>query len=340
MSLRRAFASALILLGAACAFSRADAAPSRKIMAYYGDSSSLPALKADTATVDQLPTDSFVITRAGAIQGSAPKQALAIARANNMQTFATISNYGATDFSPSIVHTFLHSPAAVNAFTVNVKKLLSASGYTGVNIDFESIPAGDRAAYTSFCTTLYKAMHADGHLVALSIPAMQKDDPTDGWTGAYHLSALGKVTDIVQFMTYDQNGPWGPPGPVSGLDWVTASIRYAVSVAPSSKVSLGLPAYGYDWNRTAGTGDSIDWKAIPALLKRTGAKAQWDAESSSPYFRYTASNGAKHVVWYENARSITAKAKLVPAHDLAGVSVWVLGADNADYWKAIHAARF
>jgi spore germination protein len=338
--LRRAFASALILAGAACVFSSADAAPSRKIMAYYGDSSSLPALKADTATVDQLPTDSFVITGAGAIHGSAPKQALAIARANKMQTFATISNYGATDFSPSIVHMFLHSPAAVNAFIDNVKKLLSASGYSGVNIDFEAIPPGDRAVYTSFCTALYKAMHADGRLVALSIPAMQKDDPSDSWAGAYHLSVLGKVTDIVQFMTYDENGPWGAPGPVSGLDWVAASVKYAAGVVPSSKVSLGLPAYGYDWNLTAGTGGSIDWKAIPALLKQTGATAQWDAKSSSPYFHYTASNGAKHVVWYENARSITAKSRLVPAHDLAGVSVWVLGADNADYWKAIHAAGF
>jgi spore germination protein len=213
LKLRRAFASALILVGAACAFSSADAAPSRKIMAYYGDSSSLPALKADTAIVDQLPTDSFDITKAGAILGTAPKQALAIARANKMQTFATISNYGLTDFSPSIVHAFLHNPAAVNAFIANAKKLLSASGYTGVNIDFESIPAGDRAAYTSFCTALYKAMHTDGHLVALSIPAMQKDDPTDDWAGAYHLSALGKVTDIVQFMTYDENGP----GAILGL---------------------------------------------------------------------------------------------------------------------------
>lgn len=308
-------------------------------MAYYIDGS-LPALKADAATVDQLPTDTFVITKAGGIDGNAPKQALAVARAHGMQTFATVSNYGATDFSPSLVHTFLHSPAAVKAFIANAQKLLTASGYTGINIDFEAIPAGDRAVYTDFCTALYKAMHASGHLVALSIPAMQRDDPSDDWAGAYHLSVLGPVTDIVQFMTYDQHGPWGAPGPVSGLNWVTASIDYAIGVVPASKVSLGLPAYGYDWNLTGGTGHSVDWKAIPGLLARTGATPQWDAKSSSPYFRYTATNGAKHVVWYENARSITAKSKLVLSRHLAGVSVWVLGSDDADYWKAIHAAGF
>ena len=306
-------------------------------MAYYGDASSLPALKADAATIDQLPTDTFVITASGAIQGTPPRRALAIAHAHGMQTFATVSNYGATDFSTPIVHKFLHSPPAINAFIGNAKALLADSDYTGINIDFEAIPAGDRAAYTAFCTQLYKAMHAAGRQVMLSVPAMQKDDPNDDWAGAYHLSVLGKVTDIVQFMTYDENGPWGSPGPVSGLDWVTASIRYAVSVVPAAKVSMGLPAYAYDWNLTAGTGVSVDWKSIPALLDRTSATPQWNAKSASPYFRYTAANGAKHVVWYENARSIAAKSKLVESYNLMGVSVWVLGADDADFWKAIQA---
>jgi len=106
---------------------------------------------------------------------------------------------------------------------------------------------------------------------------------------------------------------------------------------PAAKLSLGLPAYGYDWNLTAGTGDSIDWKDVPALIAGTHATPAWDAKSSSPYFHYTATDGAKHVVWYENARSIALKSGLVRSRNLMGVSVWVLGADNADFWKAVRA---
>jgi spore germination protein YaaH len=333
MILKRAILALLLLCAAA--LPETAMAADRKIMAYYEDS--LAALKADAAIVDQLPTDSFNVSGAGAISGVAPRQALAVARAHGMQTFATISNYGATDFSPAIVDALLNKPAAIQAFVANGLKLIAANGYSGVNIDFEAIPPGDRAAYSAFCRALYKAVHAAGKLVALSIPAMQKDDPANDWFGAYHLAALGKVTDIVQYMTYDENGPWGAPGPVAGLDWVKICVRYAASVAPPSKISLGLPAYGYDWNLTAGTGDSIDWKIVPALIAQTHAAPAWDAKSSSPYFRYTAKNGAKHVVWYENARSITLKSALVPARDLAGVSVWVLGADDADFWKAVRA---
>ncbi|HEX4504349.1 MAG TPA: glycosyl hydrolase family 18 protein [Alphaproteobacteria bacterium] len=312
----------------------ASAAP-EKIMAYYEDS--IGALKADASIVDQLPTDSFNVNGKGAITGSAPQDALNVAHAHGMQTFAVISNYGATDFSPAIVHALLNDQAAVKDFIVNVLKLLSAHGYTGVNIDFEAIPAKDRAAYTRFVQALYKSVHAAGKRVMLSIPAMERDDPGDDWSGAYDLAVIAKATDIVQYMTYDENGPWGAPGPVAGLDWVTACLRYAVGAAPAAKISLGLPAYAYDWDRTAGTGVSVDWRAIPGLISRTHAQPQWDAKSSSPYFRYTAGNGHKHVVWYENARSITLKSRLARTRNLMGVSVWVLGADNADFWKAVRA---
>jgi spore germination protein YaaH len=322
------------ILAAALVSGTASAA-NEKIMAYYEDA--IGALRADANIVNQLPTDTFVVNGAGAIRGTAPQDALNVAHAHGMQTFAVISNYGATDFSPATVHALLNNPGAVKSFIANVLKLLSAHGYSGVNIDFEAIPAKDRAAYSRFAQALYKSVHAAGKLVVLSIPALERNDPSNDWSGAYDLAVIGRATDIVQYMTYDENGPWVSPGPVAGLDWVTTCLRYAVSVVPAVKISLGLPAYAYDWDRTAGTGISVDWKAIPGLIARTGATPQWDAASSSPYFRYTAGNGDKHVVWYENARSITLKSRLARTRNLMGVSVWVLGADNADFWKAVRA---
>jgi spore germination protein YaaH len=327
--------SALTLAAIVALASPQASAANEKIMAYYEDA--LGALRADATIVRQLPTDAFDVNGAGAISGTAPQDALNVAHANGMQTFAVISNYGATDFSPAIVHALLNHPAAVKTFIANVLGLLSAHGYSGVNIDFESIPAGDRAAYSRFVQGLYKSVHAAGKLVMLSISAMESDNPNDDWTGAYNLGVIGKSTDIVQYMTYDENGPWGMPGPVAGLDWVTACLRYAESVVPAAKISLGLPAYAYDWDTTAGTGDTVDWKSIPGLIAQTGATPGWDTASSSPHFSYTAGNGHKHAVWYENARSITLKSSLARSHNLMGVSVWEVGDDNAEFWTAVRA---
>jgi spore germination protein YaaH len=178
-------------------------------------------------------------------------------------------------------------------------------------------------------------MRAAGYLTVVSVPAELQDDPTDPWAGAFDFKALGRDADILQLMTYDENGPWGPPGPVAGLNWVEPCAQFAVSVVPASKISLGIPAYGYDWNLTKGTGVQVYWKNIPALIAKVGAVPQWDVASSSPYFSYTAANRASHVVWYENAESIPLKSALAVRYGLAGVSVFALGFEDLTFWEAV-----
>jgi spore germination protein YaaH len=125
---------------------------------------------------------------------------------------------------------------------------------------------------------------------------------------------------------------------VAGLDWVTAAVEYAASVAPAAKISMGVPAYGYDWDLTDPTADTqIAWSSIAPLIASCGATPQWDATSSSPYFTYTAADGRDHVVWYENAASLAAKGALVTSRALAGISVYALGMEDASFWEAIDA---
>ena len=180
-------------------------------------------------------------------------------------------------------------------------------------------------------------MRPAGYLTVLSAPAELEDNPNDSWTGAFDFAALAPNVDIFQLMTYDENGPWGPPGPVAGMDWVEPCVQFAVSIVPSSKISLGIPAYGYDWNLTRKTGLQIYWKNIPTLIAKMNAVPQWDAVSSSPYFSYTAPNGTSHIVWYENAQSVPLKSALTVNYNLAGVSVFALGFEDQTFWDAITA---
>jgi spore germination protein len=215
--------------------------------------------------------------------------------------------------------------------------VLATYGYTGVNIDFEAVPHRDRAEFTAFIRELATAMRAAGYLTVVSVPAELQDDPNDSWAGAFDFKALAPNVDILQLMTYDENGPWGPPGPVAGLDWVLPCVQFAVSVVPSAKISLGIPAYGYDWNLTKNTGVQVYWRQIPALITKSGAVPQWDVTSSSPYFTYTSANGSNHVVWYEDAQSIPLKSALTETYNLMGVSVFALGYEDQTFWEAITA---
>ncbi len=317
-----------------------DPASSKQVMAYYEASGSYASLHSFYRYMNQLPTDTFGVDIRGNVSGSAPATALSFARSKGMLTFATISNFGTTDFDPKIAHAVVTNPTRKARFISNALKVVQASNYSGVNIDFEAVPHKDRAAFSSFIHDVAAAMRDGGYLTVVSVPAELKDDPNDSWTGAFNFRSLGRDADILQLMTYDENGPWGPPGPVAGMDWVTPCAQFAASVVAPSKISLGVPAYGYDWNTTLATGIQVPWKSIPALISSTGAIPQWDTTSSSPFFTYQAKDGSSHVVWYEDTTSISLKSRLVVSEDLAGVSVFALGFEDRDFWLAIHSRGF
>jgi spore germination protein YaaH len=314
---------------------------SKQIMAYLeGASSSYDSLTAFYTYMNQMPTDTFGIDVHGAISGTAPAQALQFAKSKGMATFATVSNFGVTGFDGKITHAILNEAKPREQAISEMLKLVEHWGYTGINIDFESVDRTDRRALSEFVREVARRMRGAGHLTVVSVPAELKDNPEDSWTGAFDFASLGQSADIVQLMTYDENGPWSKPGPVAGLNWVEPCVIFAVSVVPASKVSLGIPAYGYDWNTTAGSGVQIFWKDIPALIAKAGATPQWDSTSSSPFFTYHAPDGASHIVWYEDARSIPLKSALAVSHNLAGVSVFALGYDDVNFWRAVHAGGF
>lgn len=305
------------------------------VLAYYEGGGSAPSLKTFAGDLQSVATDLFDVDASGVVTGSVPKIVRTIARTHSIQILVTVSNYGAHGFSESVAHAILTPGPAQNTAIANM--VTAASGYSGLNLDFENVRKTDRAAYTAFTQKLAMALHEEGVTEILSVPAETEDNPKDSWSGAYDYAALGRIADLLQAMTYDENGPWGPPGPVAGLDWVTACLTYAQSVVPAAKINLGVPVYGYDWNVTAGGGTTVAYKAIPALLAKTGATPQWDVAASSPWFSYTAGNGAAHVVWYENAQSITLKAGLAAASGVSGISPFALGYDDADFWAAVQA---
>src|ERR1039458_3683813 len=156
------------------------------------------------------------------------------------------------------------NPEQRTAFWIHqMLKLVQQWGYTGINIDFESIDYTDRKAFSSFVHDVAQKMRRAGYLTVVSVPAELKANPEDSWTGAFDFASLGEAADILQVMTYDQHGPWGLPGPVAGLNWVEPCVVYAASVVAPDKLSLGIPAYVYDWNTTAKTGVQVFWKDIP-----------------------------------------------------------------------------
>jgi spore germination protein YaaH len=316
-----------------------DKRTSRISLGYYtGTQGSYLAIQSFKAYINTASADVYTVVADGSISGSDTLGAVAYDSAQGIHTYACVSNYGTSDFDPALAHAAMVTNRT--ATIASALRLMHGGGFDGVNIDFENLAysgsiTDDRAAYSSFVHDLAAQLHADGFRLMLSVPGKTEDSPDDTWSYPYDLAALGQDADYLQLMTYDEHGPgWSGPGPVSGFDWVASCVAYAGSLVDPSKLLIGLPAYGYDWDLTAGTGTDLSWTAVPALLAHRGAVSHWDAPSQSPSVTYTDSSGHSHEAWFENSQSIAAKTRLVAQHHLAGLSMWSLGQEDLSFWQA------
>ena len=126
---------------------------------------------------------------------------------------------------------------------------------------------------------------------------------------------------------------------VAPINEVRKVINYAVSVIPSKKIMMGIPLYGYDWTlpyvphsefaEAIGNQEAIDRAAS------YGAVIRYDAKAQSPHYEYIDKGGKRHVVWFEDARSVEAKYKLVNSYKLRGVSFWSLSKTFPQNWAVL-----
>lgn len=114
-------------------------------------------------------------------------------------------------------------------------------------------------------------------------------------------------------------------------------LSYAVTEIPSEKILMGMPNYGYDWTLPYTRGEaasSIGFTAATDLAIRYNSEILYDEKTQTPYFYYN-ENGTRHVVWFDDPRSIEAKLGLVEKFDLAGVSYWTINRCYTPNWLVV-----
>ena len=125
---------------------------------------------------------------------------------------------------------------------------------------------------------------------------------------------LGEAADGVMLMTYEWGYTYGPPMAVAPINMVRRVVEYAVSSIPREKISLGIPNYGYDWPLpyTRGKTKAENISSAQAVQRAIdfGVEIFFDETARSPYYHYW-QYGIRHEVWFEDARSISAKFDLI-----------------------------
>jgi len=252
----------------------------------------------------------------------------AIAGSAGVKSLLTVTNLRPQGgFSGEIAHALFTNEAARARLFHEILSTLADQEYYGVNLDFEYLPKGDREEYNCFVRALSDTLHESGYILATALAPKLSDDQPGTLYQAHDYGFHGQAADYVVLMTYEWGYTYGPPMAVAPLNMVRRVLDYAVSAMPSSKILMGIPNYGYDWKLPYVQGSAAkpitNVRAV-TLAGQVRSSIKFDLTAQSPYFRYIDKDGARHEVWFEDARSLQAKLGLVREYDLAGVSIWNL----------------
>ena len=279
-----------------------------------------------TASGDLLPLEDDTLLSAARAHGSRPVMHL-----------STLTESG--QFDTRRGELILTDTPVQDRLVNEVIQTVLQRGYAGVDVDFEYLPGPLAAAYAAFLARLRRLLNAQGRFLwtalAPKTSAMQRGLLYEG----HDYAAISAASDGVLLMTYEWGYTYGPPMAVAPLPNVRAVLDYAVTEIPSEKIFLGVPNYGYDWplpfvQGTTRAQSISNQRAIELAIQHNIA-IQYDETAQSPFFHYTDAAGVVHEVWFEDARSLSAKLKLIAEYGFRGVGFWNLMRPFSQTWLVL-----
>jgi len=260
---------------------------------------------------------------------------MSVCRANGIKVLPCLGEAGG-EFEGA-ARKIMHDPKLRAVHIRNLVALAKSRGYDGLDIDYEGLKVEDRDAYGAFMTELSAAMHAEKLLLTAAVFA-KTDEPGD-WDGpqAQDWALLAKVLDRVRIMIYDFHEDSSKPGSIAPMDWFKDVIALALKRFKPEQIQAGIPTYGYDWQLDDGAED-LPQREGPIIAARFGATLFYEPDQACSHFTYE-TLGSPHDAWYEDARALPAKIKILQDAGIWGIAVWQFSEEGEEFWQAVGPVR-
>jgi cell division septation protein DedD len=247
-----------------------------------------------------------------------------------------------------MVDLILGTPARIETHVSEIVLAALAASAGGVHIDYTSVDAAQREAFTSFASQLSVALAAEGLGFVVSVPT----PPLTG-TDAYDWQALAGVAETLWLRPpadpagyYDELEPALEAQRAAGADlgavWLVLERRStqrsaeglaSISLREALTLASELDAR-FDDGITPGSPVTVFGVHINESDDDSGMR--WDESANAVTFNYGARGGA-HSVWLENRFSVAFRLDLARRFGLGGVVVDPAAQDETlpNFWNTV-----
>lgn len=243
------------------------------------------------------------------------------------------------NFNSQIAHNMFINPEGQANLINNIVANMQAKGYVGLDIDFEFVLPEDKQAFLNFITAVNTRLDQEGFITLVALAPKTSGEMTGLLYEAHDYPTIGAVADKVLLMTYEWGYTFGPPMATSPINNMRRVLQYGVSVIDPNKILMGVPNYAYDWPlpfvRGETAAESLGNQEVIVRAAQFGVTIQFDETAQSPFFFYTTREGVRHVVWFDDVRSMDAKLRLIPEFGLNGAGVWQIMKFFPGLWMVV-----
>lgn len=315
--------------------------PSKKLGSIEVNGYALPSTDMDVLVktlpnLTYLSIFSYQMLPNGTLQGINDVPLIQAARKAKVAPMMVITNLKeGGGFDSDLAHTILTDENVQNTLLDNIIKILQTKNYYGLAIDIEYIFPRDKQNYNNFLRKTVNRLKPLGFIVTTALAPKPNGEIKGLLYEAHDYPFHGAIASHVILMTYEWGYTAGPPMAVAPLNEVKKILDYAVTVIPNKKIFMGIPNYGYDWTLPyvkGTTATALGNVQAVDLARKVYASIQYDYKAQAPFFNYYDSTGKRHIVWFEDARSMNAKLRTANDYNLGGVSYWTIGKYFPQAW--------
>lgn len=241
-----------------------------------------------------------------------------------MMLISTLTNKGVED--PQVSNNVMQSIELQDKLFDNVINKLKEKGYSGLNIYIQFLTEDNRLLVENFITRFSKRLHEEGFRVIITVSPIMHIERTTVALEKVDYTILGQTVDGILFLTYEWGFSYGPPASATPLNLKKQILDYAVNIVPPDKLFIGFSIIGYDWQLPYIPGESqansITTEAAIQIASDKGSPIKYNDIAQAPYFFYEVGGEDLHVVWFKDARSISAVLGLMDGYNLNGMTIW------------------
>lgn len=304
-----------------------------QLIAFYGnfDETGYGSLERNAKEIDVLMPMWYHLGNDGTItfDSSHAARVREIIKAQNpgMKVMPILNNYDkATElWNAPQVAAMIANPDQRASIAQNIVDVMRDAGYDGVNIDFESFTAADRANLVAFMADLYPRAQAAGLEVSMDVNVT---------SATYDNAALAQHADYLIPMLYDEHWKTSPAGPISSLPWFESTLQRLLQQVPADKVVVGMGTYSYDWAGPGARARSLTWNAAVGLAQQYQAPVGLTQPELNSAFSYAEGTNV-HSVWMLDAVSAFNQLSAAKKYGVRGYAIWRLGAEDPSLWNVL-----